>query len=832
MAKNKKDQAEADQIWLHRLPIRRQHQIAIGIIFVFSLLYFYPMVFQGKSPPKSDISAWKGASHSIVEYNQTHSDRALWATDIFSGMPAITISVPSTVPGFQEFVQLIDPVIDWEALYMFIFGVVFYFLLRFWGISMLPAVLGTLAFLMLPNHLGILEAGHNAKYQAMLMVPAVVYAFHYFVKNTSLWSFLLLALVFFLEGRIGHYQIIFYIALIMLAIGIPYLYQYVREKQWKRMALQLATLIAAIGIGLAMIAPKVVLTKDFLPHSTRGGSGEEVAGKKSDTGVGLDYAMQWSFHPAEALTFLIPNYFGGSSSMRYEGDAVPQLQGRQIPGYWGHMPFTSTTKYIGVMTIMLAILGIIRFRKHRLILSLGILCVLAFLLAMGRHFELFYKLWYNYVPLFNKFRVPSMSLFILFFSFPVFAAFGIQSLLDKFDSRAEQYLKYTLGVGVVFVGIGLISIFLGESIGFIKGGELNQYNSQVIDLLKRARMDLMHGDAWRLVIFTLLGVGLLYAYLKEYLSKGWMILGIIALVLVDMYTVDHRYMDGFNRPESRVEQPFSKTAVDQYLRQDQDRFRIFPLGNLWQDNRWAYYHQTIGGYRPAKMRRYQDILDNSLYQGWNQSFPVNWNVVRMLNVKYLIAQQQLPGQAPLSLAFKDDRQKQFVYEYSNWLPRALFVDSIEVIPEKRRQIQRLNQRGFNPAESAILAEMPDTRLGSDSGATAEVISYGPNRIEIETTTPETALLVLSEIHLEDWWKVRIDGENVPVHRANYLLRSVVVPPGSHTVEFYIHIPVFTASVWGARIIALLLYGALLWLITVRFGVPQRIQGLFRNSVSE
>jgi len=824
MAKKKKQSPSQKEttVWFHQLADGTQNKIAVAAILLFSFVYFWPLVFEGKEPPKSDIVAHRGAAHSIIEYNKAHLDRALWATNIFSGMPAISISIPPTVPGPQELISLLNSVVDWRALYVFLYGVITFFLLRFWGLKTLPALFGTFAFLMIPNYLGILEAGHNSKFKAMMIAPAVIFAFHYMIKNTSLWSFLLLALAFFIQGRTGHYQIIFYTAMVLFAIGIPYLVDYIREKQWDTVGKQLGVLAAAIAVGIFLIAPKFLLTNEFLPHSTRG-----AGGGNGDSGVGIDYAMQWSFDPAESITFLIPNFFGGSSSQEYTGDAVPQLKGRTIPGYWGNMPFTSTTQYIGIITMLLGILGLIVHWRKRLIFSLAVISFIALLLSFGRHFAVFYQFFYNYVPLFNKFRVPSMSLFILHFTFPVFAAFGLQAIAEFTKDRSEYFFKTTLALVGVFTLLAIGSVLMGETFGFVTQQDFQNYQSQVIDLLQRARMDIMHQDAWRLLIFTVIGGGFLLAFLKQYIGKGWLYTGLIAVLLVDMFTVDARYLDGFQKSGTRLDNIFRQTPVDAFLLQDSEHYRIFPLGQEFQSNRWAYYHQTIGGYRPAKLQSYQEILENALYQGWDQRLPVNWNVVRMLNVKYLIARQQL--QHPdLKQAFTSDRQGLYVYQYDDYLPRVTLIDSIIIAEDKASAFSRLNSPDFNPATSVILEEMPELKItrGHEPPGSAVITEYGPNRIAVDVLANRNTMLLLSEIHLKEWWHAKVDGREIPIFRANRLLRALPVSAGEHRVEFYIDIPLYSASVWGARTIGLLFYLAIIGIAIRKTSMFSKIRKQF------
>lgn len=789
---------KSENIFVKEVAQWKQHSIAFAIIFVAMLLYFSPMIFQNMGPQAEDTIAWQGASKSIRDYNATHDDLALWATNMFAGMPAANISVPIPVYSIDTLLKnIFFPGMFW----FFLFGGFFcYLFLRQVGLSWFAAIFGALIFLLLPHHIGLINAGHNTKIRAIMLTPVLGSAFWFYVKKTSVFSFTALALAMALMVRTNHYQIVYYSGFFLLALGVPFIVEYVKKKQWNKMGIQIGLLLGVILVAGVISAPRMVLTEQYLPYSIRGAASGETDRTAQGGGLDRDYATKWSFPPEEIVTFIIPNYFGGSSQYEYSGNAVPQLKGRTIPGYWGQMPFTSTTQYLGILSVFLAITGVIGFWKNNFVKAMLGLIVVALLISFGRHFSPVFDLFFNFMPLFDKFRVPSMILYLVRVAAPILAAFGLQYLLDIDTPDWKKYLKLLGGIAGVMAMIALIPLLMGGNFDLMKLMEAQQYRDQVLQMVKNARLDLMTTDAWRVLIFLGLAGGAIYAYLKNFITAKVLAPILVFLMVVDMYGIDRRYFREFV-PQTQSEQSIQKTQVDNYILQDTGLYRVFPVGKLFGSNRWAYFHQSIGGYHAAKMFNYQKMVEENLYHGTEEGNSINWNIVKMLNVKYLIADGQIPSDNLTPLG--QDRQRKWVlHEVKNPGPRVWMVYRTRIVPKLSEQRQMLNRQDFNPMTEAVIGtELIQNPVYTDSVPySAEVTFFEANHIEVQVETPREGLLVLSENYLPIWWQATIDENPATIHRVNSFQRGIVVPEGNHTVRLEIVAKVFHASLISANVL--------------------------------
>jgi len=793
----------------------KQHGLAFVVILVLMAMYFAPMIFQNHMPAMTDTQAYRGASESIHEYNAAHQDFALWATNIFGGMPASNISVPIPVYSIDTVLMGIGQLgLHWQFV-LFVFGGFFFYLfLRRLGLSWLAAMFGAVIFLLIPHHVGLINAGHNTKLRAMMLSPFLAWSFLYFVQKTSVLSFLLLALSLALEARSSHYQIVYYLGFLLLFLGLPYLIEYFRERQWKTMGIQVGLLVVAVFIGAVIAAPKLVLTREYLPYSIRGASGET-----AQTGAGglqEDYATQWSFPPEEIVTFVMPDFFGLSSQYEYTGNAVPQLKGQTIPAYWGKLPFTTSTEYLGIVAVFLALIGVIGYWKRGMIKSLVALTILSLLISFGRHFSVVYDFFFHFFPLFNKFRIPSMILFLIEVTVAVFAAFGVQKLLELRDEQVGRWLRTGGGIVGGLVVLGFIALLIGGSLTMVKSSEIARYPEQTLQVLKTIRLELLRGDAWRLIIYSVLLGALGFFFVKRRISVTIFYPVLALLMLVDMYSIDHRFLQEWG-PQQRANPPFNKTQIDNYIQQDTGLFRVFPVGNLFGNNRWCYFHQSIGGYHAAKMYIYQKMIEENLYHSIEPGNNINWNMVHLLNVKYLVASQQIQSRH-LKAVGQDPGTKWILYEVANPFPRAWLVYRARVVPDEAQQRQILNEPSFDPAREALTGEPLLDAAAPDSGAQAGSVTvqrFDANHVTLNVSTPREGLVVLSENYLPIWWQATLDDQPVSIHKVNSLQRGVVVPPGNHVIRFVIRAPTFHASIVSANVFVWLVQGVIIILLALR-----------------
>jgi hypothetical protein len=512
------------------------------------------------------------------------------------------------------------------------------------------------------------------------------------------------------------------------------------------------------------------------------------------------------------MDLIIPRFHGGNSSEVYTGDTVPQLKGQTIPGYWGDKPFTSSTDYIGIVTVVFALIAAVFLFRERHIYALLLICALSFLISFGRYFPPVFDLFFNFVPFFNKFRVPIMILVLLQFGLAVLAGFGLDYIFRKIKESTDRgALNKIAVIFAVFFVIGGLPLLLKGFFDWVKPEELTRYQPNILALLKEARFDLMKQDALRMLLLLVVSFALVFAYLKDKISE--ILFGglLLCVLLFDLLGINNRYLNNLVAAPN-VESHFAETATDQFLKKDTSLYRILPLGNLYGDSRWSYRHQSIGGYHPAKLQVIQDINEKCLYNGAASGFnnaasvPINWNVVNMLNTKYLLAQGQI-NHPNLAQRFVDQQNNIVVYENTAFLPRVFPVANIEILAETGQRFARLNDPNFDPDSTAILEEEIQSELSMPDNFSYEITKYEPNVIDLNVETDRQTLMVLSEVYYPAGWKAYVDKTETGIYKTNHLLRSIIVPEGRHTVSFRLEPESYSQSLWISGISMVLTYFA-------------------------
>ncbi len=683
-----------------------QDILFLVILTIILIILLKPMVLDGLSPEGSDSIANRGAKHQITEYKNKTGETALWNPYVFSGMPIYHILGPETF-SVDTLINLLGKLVNSIFLYYLLAAVGMYALLRYLKMSPLISFIATLIFILMPHYKSLYLEGHFAKFRAIMFVPWVFLSFIYFLDKRTLFTAAMFALAFGCQIRTQHYQIIFYTGVLILATGIYPLLQDLLKKRYRRLAQSSLYLFIAVFLGLLMAAQPLFLAREYLPYSKRGKTSIDLSTSQaqpnmtSGDGVTMEYATQWSTHPAELLTWIIPRFYGGMSGEKYEGDAVPQLRNRQVPGYWGTMPFTQSYEYMGVITLLLAILGIFAFRKKPLIISLLIVTVYYILLSFGQHFQSFYSLFYDYIPYFNKFRAPMMSVTITSFIVSIFAAYGLKSLSELDLAKTLKAHRNVLLICAGFLLLGAVIWIAGYNFSFIKAGET--YEPQIQELVIKFRQEFFNDDLLRYFVLLILCCTGILLYLTRRI-KFVLLAGTIALIsLVDMASIQSRYQKEFSKSAVVEKQYFRLTDTDKFLNQDSEICRIFPAGRLFADNRWAYYHQTIGGYDPIKMVAIEELIENNLTTAVDGLTPINWNILKVLNAKYVITQQKIDHPV-LSLVQTDAAAGLNTYLFKDYLPRGFFTAEYKVIRDERERLQYMNTAGFHPETVALLDE--------------------------------------------------------------------------------------------------------------------------------
>lgn len=787
--KNKAVKKQKNQIPKESLKLtdRVQDYIFLGVIVVMLVILMKPMVLDGLSPQGVDVIASKGKSHQISEFRKETGEIPLWDPVIFCGMPKyhfigpVAFSVDTILAWFSRFSGKVF------IYYLFAaFGM--YILLRYLKMSPVIAFIGTLIFILMPHYKSLWVEGHFRKLRAIMYIPWIFLTFQYFLNKKNILSAALFAVAFGIQIRTQHYQIIFYTGLLIFSVGVYPFLKMLFEKHYREFSRSTALLLVSLILSLLMAAQPLFLAREYLPYSKRGKTTIDISKPKQEAidqskgGVTFEYATQWSTHPSELFTWIIPRFAGGLSAEPYSGDAVPSLRGQEIPGYWGHMPFTQSYEYMGALTVLLAVLGIYAYRRKNMILGLSILAVFLTLLSFGRHFESFYSLFFNHLPYFNKFRSPMMSVTITFFIAAILASYGLEYL--RVQSGGKDILKRYKNIIYIFAAfliLGIILYLAGFSFSFTKpGGE--RYSEQYIEIFKKIRAELYNLDILRYFIIVILSAGGILAYLSR--KVNFMALGLFfaIITMVDFISLGSHVQKKFIDPEQLEKRYFKKTGTDIFLNSDPSLFRIFPAGKYFNENRWGYYHETIGGYSPIKMYTIEELIENNLYHGWDPRFPVNWNVLKMLNVKYMITDTKI-SHPKLEPAYSDPQNGLYTYLFKDFLPRFYFTGNIEIIENEYERLARINQKDFDPADTVILEESVNEPVSNPDSSFTRVLEYTPNKILLEAYTNEQSLLVMSVPYYPPGWKITID--EVPaskIYRANHALQAVVTPAGFHNIE--------------------------------------------------
>jgi len=756
------------------------HVLSVVLFVLISYLFFFPML-EGKVLQQNDKRTFLGTSKEIRDYRENTGQEALWTNSQFGGMPSYLISTKH--PG--NLVKKVDHLLQFAkrpASQLFILLLGGYLALLLFGLSPWLSLLGALALGFSSYNIIILEAGHNTKAIAIAYMPPIIAGiYHAFHKKRWLGA-AVAGLFLGVQLAANHLQITYYTLLIVLVMGVVELIQAYKQKSFspffKTIGILLLTVILAVGANFS----KLWTTYEYGKYSIRGASELTHDKDNKTSGLDKDYATDWSYGIDETLTLLIPNFKGGASYGSFDKDSetyefIKQAQGtgyanqvlKQLPGYWGTQPFTSGPVYLGAILIFLFALGCFILRgplKWWLIVA----TLLGITLSWGRNMMWLTDFFLEYVPGYNKFRTVSMTLVIAQFTIPVMGMLAFQKVLSgKIEKTiAIKYVKYSLYiVGGICLLFGLMP---GMFYDFLSPQE-DPSVSPIFEYLIADRQQMLRADALRSLIFITLSALVLLAFLSKRLKPMQTIYLILALVLVDLWAVDKRYLNEENFiPKRQAEQPFQMTRADQQILADPDpHFRVFNVAaNTFNDASTSNFHNSIGGYHGAKMRRYQELITNQIAKN-------NMQVLNMLNAKYFIV--------------PTEKQGPVAQQNPGTLGNAWFVNKVETVPNADAEMAALDT--LNPAATAVVDErfaeaFQKTKFTSDSTDFITLEKYSPNQLKYRYQVSAKRVAIFSEIYYPKGWTAEVDGEEVPIFRANYVLRGMEVPAGNHTITFTFH----------------------------------------------
>jgi hypothetical protein len=758
---------------------------AIAIFVVITMMYFSPLL-EGKKLKQSDITQWKGMSKEISDFRDKTGEEALWTNSMFGGMPAYQISVEYKGNLLRYADQLIQLYLPQPAGMVFLYMIGFFILLLVLKVDKWLAIAGAVAFAFSSYLFIIFEAGHNSKAHAIGYMAPVLAGIILTYRGRYLAGGVLAAIALSLELLTNHMQITYYLMLISGILVITEFISSIREKKLPGFAKATGILLIGAIFAVATNITNLWATYEYGKETIRGKT--ELTTEKSNRTSGLDkdYATGWSYGVMETFTVLIPNFNGGSSqgaltessnvfkALKENNIDNNQAQNviRALPLYWGTQPGVAGPVYAGAIIIFLFIfaLFIVDNKYKWWLLSATILSVL---LAWGKNFMPFTDFFLNYVPGYNKFRAVSMTLVMAELCIPLLAILGLQKAFSGETDKKKliKYLYYSIGITG---GISLFFAIAGSSLfNFVSPAD-EQYKSYFPDwLISALRLDraaLLSSDSFRSLAFILLAGAAVWAMINQKIKKPVFYSALILLILVDMWTVNRRYLNSESFVRKSIDAvPFQPTAADQIIMKDNDPdFRVFnqAVGNPFADASTSYFHKSLGGYHGAKLRRYQELIDHHLSKG-------NMSVFNMLNTKYFIAPDEKGGQPQVQINMQA-------------LGNAWFVNNAHMVNNADEEINALTD--FVPTETAVYDKRFEDQvkghiISKDSLATITLTEYKPNHLTYTYETGKEQLAVFSEIYYAKGWNAYIDGKVSPYFRANYVLRAMIVPAGKHTIEF-------------------------------------------------
>ncbi len=739
------------------------------LIPIICFIMLYQMILFNKIPLAGDTISHKPIAKWINDYAENEGDIAFWYPHLFSGMPAFGSHIKT--PG-NPFASVLNFFLFNRGMkYWFYFTIgglgVFVFLRRM-KLTRFAAIFGGTAYGITPYLFGLINAGHSSKLIALAFAPWVFLVADYCLRDKNWRGALFLSLAAAFQLWANHPQIVYYTWMVIVFWWFWLQAASLIERKWTIKSEGKATLIILSGLLIAVliVSTPYIFIYEFQEYSNRGSSSVLDQTDETESGVKWDYATQWSFEPYELISFIYPYFYG-----------LQNFPTRDIKStaYWGGMPFTQSTHYFGLLVVLIAILGAILKKPDRFQTFIWITSGLILLVGFGRHLPVLFSPLFHLAPFFSKFRVPSMIYAILPLSFSLLAAFGLDTLITKIQAASsESKPRIVKPVIIIFGGllaITLIYLLFGSTIvSFIKAGELNKYDPRIVAQIKNVREDLFQKGL--ILALTISGAGLAVIWLgiKGVIKGSSVALILFSLMVIDLWIVNNEFL--FLHKARKMDQQFQFNAVTDFLTADKDLYRIFPVDEM-NSNRYGYFGlASIGGYRPVKLRTYQDLMDAG---GFN-----NLAVLNMLNVKYLITGKTIPHPS-MKLVMTDATN---IYQNMAVQPKAWLVGSVIPVDSQKESLAQVLRKDFKPDTEAVVVDFNTELVLSGSGGEVSVDKYSENEIVISVTAEAPGLLVLSENYYPPGWRASIDGQPTRIFQTNHVLRSVVIPAGDHRVKFW------------------------------------------------
>ena len=803
--------------------------LAVVLFALISFAYFFPADIEGKILYRHDSAASKGLGREMAEYKAQTGEVTRWMNSVFSGMPTYQ-SAPeyTSTKGVQGALSVYHLFLPENVWYVFAYLLGFYILLRAFDFRQSLAVLGSIIWAFSTYFLIIIAAGHIWKVMALAYLPPMIAGVVLSYRGKYLWGFIVTAIFSAFEVNANHVQMTYYFLFVILFMIIAYLVDAIRKKELARFGKATAVCAAGAVIGICLNLSNLYHTWEYSKETMRGKSElvkKDVANQTS-TGLDRDYITQWSYGIDETWTLLVPNTKGGASVPLVESEtamkhADPNFAPiyQQLGQYWGEQPGTQGPVYVGAFVLMLFILGLF-IVKGPMKWALLAATVLSVLLAWGKNFMPFTNFFIDYVPMYAKFRTVASILVIAEFTIPLLAMLALKKIVDEPEILTKRiktvYLSFGLTGGIAVLFALFPTLFFSD---FISSNEMKalmtlpqEYVNPVIDNLRDMREAVFTADCWRSALVVVIGTLCLLLFKARKLKANYMVGAIIVLCLIDLWQVNKRYLNNdMFVPKSEREAPIQETETDRIILQDKTdlgNYRVLNLAsNTFNENETSYFHNSIGGYHAAKLRRYQDMIDmyiapemSSLMQAVAQAggdmSKVNGDsifpVLNMLNARYFILPLQDGQTVPV--------QNPYVYG------PAWYVDKLTYVDNANAEIERVGKMDIR--HEAVADKRFETQLKTavkqDSTSVVKLTSYMSDRLTYDVNSSKGGVIVFSEVYYPGW-TATVDGQPVELGRVNYLLRAVNVAPGKHKIELAFH----PKSVTTTETIAYVAYAVLL-----------------------
>jgi hypothetical protein len=797
------------------------HLAIIGIFFAISFVYFTP-AFKGKTLGQNDVTRAQSTQKEIMDY-QAKDTTILWTNQILGGMPTFQIWAPYSGNITTHIVSTLkktfpSPI---DTVLLLLLGA--YFLLSVLKLNPWLAAAGALAFAFSSYNIILMVAGHANQVFAIAFFAPILAGIILALRGKYLLGASLTAFFLSLEIRANHIQMTYYLLIaILLLIGFE-LYNAIKGKTIAAYIKAIAYLAVATLLAIAVNASLLWSTYEYGKYTTRGQSNLTQNTKEPSNGLAKDYAFQYSQGIGETITFLIPNaYGGGSSTPPGEGSNIAKalISNNVDPGqaetfaqqfslYWGDKPFTEGPNYYGAAVFFLFVFGLIVVR-NRIKWWLLSAIILSVLLSFGSNLAFLSDFFFNHFPLYNKFRAVDSFLAITMLCLPVLAFLGVHEVINTTD-KAPLFKKLLIALYITG-GICLAILVLPDLFLSFK----NAANQNITDQLTQAfkgnreaalavirgltddRIAVARADAFRSLVLVLIAFALLWAFIKQKINTTVLSIAFLVVTLIDLWQVDKRYLKDESFVDKQDVQAPKPRDIDQIIMRDKDPdFRVFDVTQpIMTDSFTPYFHKSISGYSAARLKRYDEMVDNQLTRSVNQ------DVLDMLNVKYLIT---------------SDPKTQSLTMHANETAcgHAWFVKNVKYAADADKEMQAISS--FNPSEEAIVDQrytklIDEKQTALDTNGSISLVSYNPDHMIYQSGSVTPQVAVFSEIYYEKGWTMLIDGAEKPYFRADYVLRAAQIPTGNHKIEFIFHPASYYTgekiSMASSAIMILALFGAL------------------------